>query len=340
MRKVHIKYPINTIHASTGLLFNHCVSNEKEKHEKVFFYSREAGWHSMCSLTLERGHLKTCHYESDLVLQWDSVQCWEFTMSQKLSSRVAPKARGVLAADAMNTHMQVLQGLNGPLVKMSWACTQKMYSVSGTSTSNLVSEVVFFCMRELKIALTSALKHIFFSLTFWLPLYTPCCHRFVHFGPPWPGTAGQRRCRADPRSQGSPSWRPRCQWCRGWAAWRASLDGAARVWLEGNVEVARKQLCKAHIKTVSHTGQLQNQSLTNVSQVEVHCVGLQARVAVYVQREGNAVLLFAVGAVDILTAHSRSVGVQLTLDLVLVPKVETNRWVSNGPPALATHLFK
>lgn len=68
-----------------------------------------------------------------------------------------------------------------------------------------------------------------------------------------------------------------------------------------------------------------NQSLTNVSQVEIHCVGLQTRVAVYVQREGDTVLLFSVRTVGILTAHPRSVGVQLTWDLVLVPEVETDR---------------
>lgn len=44
-------------------------------------------------------------------------------------------------------------------------------------------------------------------------------------------------------------------------------------------------------------------SLTNVSQVEIHSVGLQAGVAVYVQCEGNAVLLFFVRAVGVLTGH-------------------------------------
>lgn len=75
---------------------------------------------------------------------------------------------------------------------------------------------------------------------------------------------------------------------------------------------------------------MQTMSLTNVSQVEIHCVGLQAGVAVYVQREGDAVLLFFVRAVGILTGHPWSISVQLTWDLVLVPEVETDRWVSNG----------
>lgn len=83
--------------------------------------------------------------------------------------------------------------------------------------------------------------------------------------------------------------------------------------------------CANHTKTLKHVGQLLYQSLTNVSQVEIHCVGLQARVAVYVQREGDAVLLLSVRAVGILTAHPRSVGVQLIWDLVLVPEVETDR---------------
>lgn len=87
----------------------------------------------------------------------------------------------------------------------------------------------------------------------------------------------------------------------------------------------RKQLCKPHTKTIKQVGQLRHQSLTNVSQVEIHCVGLQARVAVYVQREGDAVLLFSVRAVGILTAHPQTVGAQLTWDLVLVPEVETDR---------------
>lgn len=61
--------------------------------------------------------------------------------------------------------------------------------------------------------------------------------------------------------------------------------------------------CANHAKPLKHVEQLIYQSLTNVSQVEIHCVGLQARVAVYVQREGDAVLLFSVRAVGILAAH-------------------------------------
>lgn len=44
-------------------------------------------------------------------------------------------------------------------------------------------------------------------------------------------------------------------------------------------------------------------SLTNVSQVEIHCVGFQAGVAVYVQCEGDAVLLFFVRTFSILAGH-------------------------------------
>lgn len=31
--KVHVKYPINTVHVFTGLLYVHCIQNVKEKHE-------------------------------------------------------------------------------------------------------------------------------------------------------------------------------------------------------------------------------------------------------------------------------------------------------------------
>lgn len=31
--KVHVKYPINTVHGFTGLLYVHCIQNVKEKHE-------------------------------------------------------------------------------------------------------------------------------------------------------------------------------------------------------------------------------------------------------------------------------------------------------------------
>lgn len=37
----------------------------------------------------------------------------------QMSSRVAHRARGILTADAINTYMHLLQGPNGPLVKMS-----------------------------------------------------------------------------------------------------------------------------------------------------------------------------------------------------------------------------
>lgn len=33
IRKVHVKYPINTVHVFTGLLYVHCIPNVKEKHE-------------------------------------------------------------------------------------------------------------------------------------------------------------------------------------------------------------------------------------------------------------------------------------------------------------------
>lgn len=130
-----------------------------------------------------------------------------------------------------NTHVQLLQGLNGPLVKMSWARTQRTCFSFLTSTSNLVSEVVFCCTRGEKNAFyikntqktNHAIWSTFFPPSLWLPLCTPHCHRYVRFGPSWPGTAGQRRCRASPRSLGSSSWTPFRYWSGGWGAWLASL---------------------------------------------------------------------------------------------------------------------
>lgn len=38
----------------------------KKNTKRIFVHSREAGWHSMCSLTLQWGNLEMCHYQSDL----------------------------------------------------------------------------------------------------------------------------------------------------------------------------------------------------------------------------------------------------------------------------------
>lgn len=65
--------------------------------------------------------------------------------------------------------------------------------------------------------------------------------------------------------------------------------------------------------------------LTDLSQIESRCVGLQARVAVYVKGQEDAVLLLPVRAVGILTVNPRSVSAQLACDIILVPKAVTNR---------------
>lgn len=72
-----------------------------------------------------------------------------------------------------------------------------------------------------------------------------------------------------------------------------------------------------------HTHTLKKKTpLTDLSQIESRCVGLQARVAAYVNGQEDAVLLLSVRAVGILTVNPRSV--QLACDIILVPKAETN----------------
>lgn len=87
-----------------------------------------------------------------------------------------------------------------------------------------------------------------------IPLCNWCCHRCAHFGPPWPGTAGQRRCRVSPRSQGSSSWKCCRHWCWGLAAWPASLRAVGKkAWLERS---SRKKIVQTtymnHVNHVTH----------------------------------------------------------------------------------------
>lgn len=208
------------------LLRVHCFRN-------IFCYSSKAGWHSICLFTLERGQLEMCQRESDQERQQDLVLCGEFTTSRKITLRRAHSVRRVLPADTKILTCKCSRGWTARW----WRCLglarkgHASYFWHQPQTWFLrwcfAAREVRKCVLNKNTQKTSVIFSCNLIYTpapsFWLPLCTPHCHRYVRFGPSWPGTAGQRRCRASPRSLGSSSWTPSRHWSGGWGVWLAAL---------------------------------------------------------------------------------------------------------------------